>query len=224
MKTNTTRLIVIFYILTETKTNHADKTELGERQSLTGSDRESSPLLAEKENKNHMNKRNKSLDEELDKNEKQLIGVTKIIETLKNHKEALKDQKKRVSEIFAEILEKEVKTEEKKWFNKKKEIKMRRTAARDEILTNTEKLMETTEEMIITMTEMKVRLEEDQKQVNKQLKEEKRLDPDENRAVREWGRKTNDAESLFMSHIIEWGKNYVWISLPTRKKNNPFYY
>lgn len=131
-----------------------------------------------------MNKRNKSLDE-LDKKEIQLIGVTEIIKTLKNHKLALKSQKEQVSEIFAEILEKELKTEEKKWFNKKKEIKLRRTAARDEILSNTDKLMETTEEMIITMTEMKVRLEEDQKQVNKQLKEEKRLDPDENRAVRE---------------------------------------
>lgn len=155
-----------------------------------------------------MNKRNKSLDEELDKKGIQLISVTEIIETLKNHKEDLKHQKKRVSEIFAEILEKEVKTEEKKWFNKKKEIKLRRTAARDEILTNTEKLMETTEEMIIKMTEMKVRLEVDQKQVNKQLKEEKRLDPDENRAVRELKRKTNDAESSFMScHRI--GKNDV---------------
>lgn len=150
-----------------------------------------------------MNKRNKSLDEELDKKGIQLIGVTEIIETLKTHKEDLKRQKKRVSEIFAEILEKEVKTEDKKWFNKKKEIILRRTAARDEMLWNTEKLMETTEEMIITMTEMKVRLEEDQKQVNKQLKEEKRLDPDENRAVRELKRKTNDAESSFMSHIIE---------------------
>lgn len=150
-----------------------------------------------------MNKRNKSLDEELDKKGIQLIGVTEIIETLKTHKEDLKRQKKRVSEIFAEILEKEVKTEDKKWFNKKKEIILRRTAARDEMLLNTEKLMETTEEMIITMTEMKVRLEEDQKQVNKQLKEEKRLDPDENRAVRELKRKTNDAESSFMSHIIE---------------------
>lgn len=150
-----------------------------------------------------MNKRNKSLDEELDKKGIQLIGVTEIIETLKTHKEDLKRQKRRVSEIFAEILEKEVKTEDKKWFNKKKEIILRRTAARDEMLLNTEKLMETTEEMIITMTEMKVRLEEDQKQVNKQLKEEKRLDPDENRAVRELKRKTNDAESSFMSHIIE---------------------
>lgn len=194
---------MLISIITETKTNHEDKTELGERHSLTGSDRESSLLLAEKEKKNHMNKRNKSLDEELDKKGIQLIGVTEIIETLKTHKEDLKRQKRRVSEIFAEILEKEVKTEEKKWFNKKEEIKLRRTAARDEILTNTEKLMETTEEMIITMTEMKVRLEEDQKQVNKQLKEEKRLDPDENRAVRELKRKTNDAESSFMSHIIE---------------------
>lgn len=155
-----------------------------------------------------MNKRNKSLDEELDKKGIQLIGVTEIIETLKTHKEDLKRQKRRVSEIFAEILEKEVKTEDKKWFNKKKEIILRRTAARDEMLLNTEKLMETTEEMIITMTEMKVRLEEDQKQVNKQLKEEKRLDPDENRAVRELKRKTNDAESSFMScHRI--GKNDV---------------
>lgn len=150
-----------------------------------------------------MNKRNKSLDEELDKKGIQLIGVTEIIETLKTHKEDLKRQKRRVSEIFAEILEKEVKTEDKKWFNKKKEIILRRTAARDEMLLNTEKLMETTEEMIIKMTEMKVRLEVDQKQVNKQLKEEKRLDPDENRAVRELKRKTNDAESSFMSHIIE---------------------
>lgn len=195
-------MIVNFYILTEAKTNHEDKTELGERQSPTGSDRESSLLLAEKEKKSHMNKRNKSLDE-LDKKEIQLIGVTEIIKTLKNHKLALKSQKEQVSEIFAEILEKELKTEEKKWFNKKKEIILRRTAARDEMLLNTEKLMETTEEMIITMTEMKVRLEEDQKQVNKQLKEEKRLDPDENRAVRELKRKTNDAESSFMSHIIE---------------------
>ena len=185
IKTNTTRLIVNFYILTETETNHEDKTELGERQCLTGSDRESSQLLAEKEKKNHMNKINESLDEELDKKEIQLKGVLKIIKTLKNHKKALKKQKDRVSEIFTEILEKEVKTEEKKWFNKKKEIKLRRTAARDEILRNTDQLMETTEEMIIAMTEMKVRLEEDQKQVNKQLKEEKRLDLDENRVVRE---------------------------------------
>lgn len=111
--------------------------------------------------------------------------MLKIIKTLKNHKKALKEQKDRVSEIFTEILEKEVKTEEKKWFNKKKEIKLRRTAACDEILRNTDQLMETTEEMIIAMTEMKVRLEEDQKQVNKQLKEEKRLDLDENRVVRE---------------------------------------